>query len=91
MKILQALKLLCLGAIITAVGICLRGHDILTGAALSLLALLVMLKLFFACRASRGGGGSSRPGGDQGGKPILRPPGGRPPTLRAQAAIQSWK
>jgi hypothetical protein len=86
MKILEALKLLCLGVVITVLGVCLRGHDILTGVALSVLALLVMLKILFALRARRGGGSwPGGGGGDLGGKPVPRPPGSRPPALAAEA------
>lgn len=43
-----ALKLLLNGAVITIVFYCLRGHDVLTGIALSLLLLLTVAKLIFA-------------------------------------------
>jgi hypothetical protein len=90
MKFIEALKLLCLGTVITVIGICLRGHDILTGVALYALALLVMLKILFALRARRGGGfGPGGGGGDLGGKPVPRPPGGRPPALAAEAEIST--
>jgi hypothetical protein len=90
MKILEAIKLLCLGMVITVIGICLRGHDILTGVSLSLLALLVTLKLLFAWRARRNGGSSSRGGGrDPGGRPVPRGPLGRPPVLAAEAEFKT--
>ena len=90
MKLIQALKLLCLGTIITVIGICLRGHDLLTGVALWALALLVVLKIFFALRTRRGGGfPPGGGGGDLGGKPVPRPPGGRPPALAAEAEIST--
>ena len=88
MKLIQAFKLLCLGTLITVIFISLRGHDILTGLALWTLALLVILKIVFALRARRGGGfPPGGEGGDLGGKPIPRPPGGRPPAM-ACAEVQ---
>jgi hypothetical protein len=90
MKIREAFKLLCLGVVITSIGILLRGHDILTGLALGILALLVTLKLAFAFRARRGGGfASSGTGGDLGGCPVPRPPTGRPPSLAAEAELKA--
>ena len=87
MKMIEAAKLFCLGVLITVVGICLRGHDLLTGISLSLLALLVTLKLVFAFRARGGGGSPPSDEGDMGGRTAPRPPAGRPPALAAEAEI----
>jgi len=48
MKTKMAMKLIVLGVIIVAVSHWLRGHDILTGLALSLLFLAVVFKVAFA-------------------------------------------
>lgn len=89
MKIRMAVKLTTLGALIVAVGYWLRGHDILTGVVLLLLAVLVFAKVVAAIisRPRR-----ERPprDGDQGGlpgAPAPRPPKARPPVLAASAAL----
>lgn len=53
-----ALKLLLNGAVITIVFYCLRGHDVLTGIALSLLLLLAVAKVIFAFMLQRRGNSS---------------------------------
>ena len=48
MNIRMAIKLTSMGALIVAIGYLLRGHDILTGVALILLALFVSAKIVAA-------------------------------------------
>ena len=83
MKTLMALKLVAFGGLIVAAGYLLRGHDLLTGVALSLLLILVAAKIAFAIVARRRG---LPPSGDDHGssdRPVSRPPGGRPPATSA--------
>jgi hypothetical protein len=60
-------KLVAFGGMITLAGALLRGHDVLTAIALTLLFLFVVAKVVFALIVSRtkpwrkGGGGSSPP------------------------------
>ena len=84
-----AIKLIVLGSLIVAATYWLRGHDVLTGLALSLLFLVVVFKMAFALIARRRG---SRPpsggGADSAGRPESRPPGSRPPVLSAAEAVR---
>ena len=89
MKKRMALKLTVVGAVIVAVSCLLRGHDILTGLALSLLFLAVIFKMAFALVVRRNGGWPPGSGGaDSAGRPELRPTGGRPPVLSAAEAVR---
>ena len=89
MKTRMALKLTVLGVSIVAASYWLRGHDILTGLALSLLFLLVVFKVAFALVARRRGGWPSNSGGtDSADRPEPRPPGGRPPALSAAEEVR---
>src|SRR5262245_21044536 len=81
MKALMASKLVMFAALILAAAWLLRGHDLLTGVALSLLFIFVTAKIAFAIIARRCGW---PPTGDDPGssdKPVSRPPGGRPPAI----------
>jgi hypothetical protein len=85
MKMRQLLKSILLGASIVGIGYLLRGHDILTGIALGLLALTVLSKLVFAFRFNRAG---LPPGGEDSaasGRLVPRPPGGGPRRISAAA------
>ena len=85
----MALKLIVLGGAIVAVARWLRGHDILTGLALSLLFLVVVFKIAFAVMARRRGGWNPGGGGaDSADRPESRPPGGRPPVLSATEEVR---
>jgi len=77
----MVIKLTLLGALIVTVFSCLRGHDILTGLALLLLFLIAVATVVSAIISHRGG--SSSCGGSSGsaGRPVPRPPGGKPPAL----------
>jgi hypothetical protein len=89
MKTRMELKLTVVGAVIVAAGSWLRGHDILTAFALSLLFLAVIFKMAFALVARRNGGWPPSSGGaDSAGRPELRPPGVRPPVLSAAEAVR---
>jgi len=87
----MAIKLIALGSLIVAVAYLLRGHDLLTGAALLALFAFVVAKVIFAIiyrrghRPPPGSGGSNPPPGP----PVRRPPGGRPPVLSAAAEIST--
>jgi hypothetical protein len=81
MNRLMILKLLLLGSLITIVGALLKGHDLLTGVALSLLLVLVALKITFAILARRRGSSPNDEDSGMAGKPVPRPPGRRPPAL----------
>ena len=85
MTIQQLLKLIVSGASIVLIGYLLRGHDILTGIALVLLLLTVILKVVFALRSRGGGPPPSGGGSDPSGRPVVRPFGGGPPELLAVA------
>jgi len=85
----MALKLTVLGVLIVVAGRCLRGHDILTGLALSLLVLLVVFKIAFAMIARRGGGWPPNGGGtDSADRTEPRSPRGRPPVLSAAEEVR---
>ena len=85
----MALKLTVVGAVIVAAGSYLRGHDILTAFALSILFLAVIFKMAFALVARRKGGWPPINGGAaSAGRPELRPIGGRPPVLSAAEAVR---
>jgi hypothetical protein len=89
MKTKMILKLTVVGAVIVAAGCLLRGHDILTGLALSLLFLVVAAKMAFSLVARHHGGWPPASGGaDSAGRPELRPPGVRPPVLSAAEAVR---
>ncbi len=89
MKTKMAIKLTVLGVLIVAASYWLRGHDFLTGIALSLLFVLVAFKLAFAVIARRRGVGPPGGGGaDSAGRPESRPPGGRPPVLSAAEQVR---
>ncbi len=77
MKTRMAIKLTAAGILIVAVAYLLRGHEILTGAALLLLFALVVIKVVFALIARQGG---RPPSAGAGGRrppdaPVPRPPG----------------
>ncbi len=89
MKIKMALKLTVLGFLIVGLGLLLRGHDILTGLALSVLLLAVICKIAFALiMRRRGGSPPGRGGGDSARRPTPRPPGRRPPALSAAEEVK---
>jgi hypothetical protein len=89
MKTKMAMKLIVLGVIIVAVSHWLRGHDILTGLALSLLFLAVVFKVAFALIIRRRSGlPPSTEGGDLADRREPRPPGGRPPALSAEEEVR---
>ena len=89
MKKKMALKLTVVGAVIVAAGSWLRGHDILTAFALSLLFLAVIFKVAFALVVRRNGGWPPSSGGAaSAGRPELRPIGGRPPVLSAAEEVR---
>ena len=87
MKTLMTIKLVFLGALIVAVFYLLRGHDALTGLALVLLFLFAVAKILFAIICRRRGSPPDGGGGGSLGKPMKRPPTGRPPELTAAKAI----
>jgi hypothetical protein len=88
MKTRMAVKITALGVLIVAASYWLRGHEILTGLALSLLFLLVVFKMAFAVMARRHGGWNPDGGADSADRPESRPPGGRPPVLSATEEIR---
>lgn len=89
MKTRMAIKLTVVGAVIVAAGGWLRGHDIFTAFALSLLFLTVIFKMAFALVVRRNGGWTPSSGGaDSAGRPELRPTGGRPPVLSAAEEVR---
>src|SRR5205807_6623411 len=78
MKTKMAIKLVLLAVLIVAIAYWLRGHDILTGVALSLLLLVAVAKVVAAIIVHRRGGGPRSGGGaESSGRPVPRPPGGR--------------
>ena len=87
MKLRAVIKFIVLGAVIVAIGGLLRGHDVLTGLALSLLFLVVAFKMGFALTARRRCGFPPTGGGDSADRPESRPPGGRPPVLSAAERV----
>ena len=88
MKAKMAAKLVVLGVLIVLVGRLLRGHDILIGIALTILALLVAGKIIGALVWRRKGPPGGRGGGWSSNVPVPRPPNGRPPVLSAAADIK---
>jgi hypothetical protein len=87
MKATKFIKLAVAGALIVAVGWFLRGHDILTALAVSLLFLAVVFKVLFAIIHRRRGLPPSGGGSASGDRPVPRPPGGRPPSLSEAAEV----
>lgn len=89
MKTKMVPELVVVGGVIVAAGCLLRGHDILTAFALSLLFLAVIFKLALALVVRRSVGWPPSSGGaDSAGRPELRPTGGRPPVLSAAEAVR---
>ena len=90
MKARMAIKLIVVGGMIVAIGYFLRGHDLVTAVALSLLLVVVVAKVVAALVLRRRGGLPPMSGGgpDLGGRPVRRPPGGRPPELSAAAGMK---
>ena len=89
MKTKMVLKQAVVGAMLVAAGCLLRGHEILTGLALSLLFLVVAAKMAFALVARHHGGWPPASGGaDSAGRPEARPPGVRPPALSAAEEVR---
>ena len=85
MKAKVAIKLVLLGFLVVAIGYWLRGHDILTGSALVLLALVVLAKMVFAIVLRHGPRPPGSGGPTSADQPVPRPPDGRPPGLSAAA------
>ena len=85
----MAIKLLAPGGLLLTVAHWLRGHDILTGIALSVLFIALLAKLLFALVLPRHGGGLPPSGDfpDTGNEPVMRPPGGAPPRLSAAKEV----
>jgi hypothetical protein len=90
MKIKTTVEWVVWGSLIVAIGYWFRGHDVLTGAALLLLFLLVATKVVFAL-VSRCGGSSRRDGDSRppiSPSPVTRPPRppGAPPDFQCEHA-----
>lgn len=82
MKTKAVIKVAIFGVLIIAVAMLLRGHDILTGAALVALALLVAAKIVAAIIAHRRGGAGPYEGGRPPYTPTAIPPNRpKPPEL----------
>lgn len=88
MTLRTGVKLFAFGALIVAIGNLLRGHDILTAVAMVLLFLFVVAKVVAALIFRPGSWSAPGDGGEPRGRPMLRPPGGRPPALSAAAEVR---
>ena len=75
MKAIGIIKLIVLGALISAVGCLLKGHDFLTAIVLICSVLLVAAKFYFLYGPPSKGRRGSDPGGDYPlGRPVPIPP-----------------
>jgi len=81
----MVIKLTVLGVFFVAVFYWLRGHDILTGAAMLLLFLISLAKVLAAIISRHDGGRGPGNDGEPPGSRMPRPPGGRPPALSSAA------
>jgi hypothetical protein len=88
MKTKQFIKAALAGIVIVAVGLLLRGHDVLTGIALVTLALLVAVKIVAAIIFHRRGSSGPYDGGRPPYTPTAIPPN-RPKTPELTGALKS--